>query len=171
MFKSLTMKVAAFAGVAIAATALPATSANAGQAAAGQTASTQTSAAPAVIRSYGYACFGSQVRRCAWFNVDHTRNRVRAYSRITDAAGGRNYSVATSRVRLQAWNGRSWVNVANSYASDFDGWHATSDTAAGGLVGCRNGGRYLLRSVAYFQWRGNPSGASWVASRGALVRC
>jgi hypothetical protein len=136
---------------------------------AGPASASGSTTAAATIRSYGFDCNGSQVRRCAWFNVDHTNNRVRAYSYIVDARGGRNYSVATNYVQLQAWNGRSWVNLGRN--ADGDGWHATSDGAAGRLLGCRNGGSYVLRSVAHFQWRGNPNGASWKWSKIARVRC
>jgi hypothetical protein len=141
----------------------------AGAAPASTDAATGTTAAAATIRSYGLACSGTQVRRCAWFNVDHTNNRVRAYSYIVDVNGGRNYSVATNYVRLQAWNGRAWVNLG--YNADTDGWHATSDVAAGTLVGCRNGGVYILRSVGHFQWRGNPNGSQWGASKAVRVGC
>lgn len=134
-----------------------------------RTSATQDAAAAAVVRTVGYTCFGSAVRRCVWLNVDFTNNRFRGYSRITDAAGGRNYSVATNYVRLQFWNGSRWVNLG--LGNDNDGWHATSDTAAGGLVGCRNGGTYLVRSVAHFQWRGTPSGSSWVYGKQVGVRC
>jgi hypothetical protein len=134
-----------------------------------ETASERTASAAAVVRTYGYACAGAQVRRCAWFNLDHTNNRIRAYSYIVDVNGGRNYTVATNRVRLQAWNGRAWVNTG--YNADADGWHATSDGALGKLVGCRNGGVYTLRSVAYFAWRGNPNGAQWGATRAIRVAC
>lgn len=128
-----------------------------------------TTTAAATIRTYGFHCNGTEVKRCAWFNVDHTNNRVRAYSYILDANGGRNYTVATNYVRLQAWNGSSWVNLG--YNADTDGWHATSDAAAGRLVGCRNGGTYILRSLGHMQWRGNPNGASWKYSYSVRVGC
>ena len=122
------------------------------------------SPAQAAAESIGAACAGKEVVRCVWFNVDRTNNRLRARSGIWDAAVSDpdpNYTVATSRVRLQRYVGGSWRRWSGSYPEDYDGWHSSVDRAAGGLVGCRNGNQYTVRAVVLHQrWRGRSSGAS-----------
>jgi hypothetical protein len=127
--------------------------------------------ASAAVYSRGLGCAGSEVKRCLWFNHDTTNNRVRAYAWVRDADNGRNYNVAVSRIQLQYWNGSAWKYVPYSLANDYDGWHSIVDNAAGGLVGCRNGARYRLRAVAYFQWQGSPSFAGYLAGPGATFYC
>ena len=112
--------------------------------------------------STGLACGGKEVVRCVWFNVDHTNNRLRARSGIWDAAVSDpdpNYTVATSRVRLQRYVGGTWRSWSGSYADDYDGWHSSVDRAAGGLVGCRNGNPYIVRAVVHQKWKGLSPGA------------
>lgn len=127
-------------------------------------------AAPSAdIRTYGYTCVQSQVIRCAWFKVDHTRNVLTAHSDVTDRRGERDYSVATSLVRLQRYiAGRGWVSLPTTQGTDYDGWHPTRDTATGRELSCTNGGRYTLRSVAFYQWNG---GSEWRAGRGVTISC
>lgn len=121
-------------------------------------------AAPAqAAESTGLACAGKEVVRCVWFNVDHTNFRLRARSGIWDAAVSDpdpNYTVATSRVRLQRYVGGTWRRWSGSYADDYDGWHSSVDRAAGGLVGCHNGRQYTVRAVVHQKWRGPSPGAS-----------
>ena len=117
----------------------------------------------AVAESIGQECAGKEVVRCVWFNVDRTNNRLRARSGIWDAAVSDpdpNYSVATSRVRLQRYVGGTWRYWSGSYAADYDGWHSSVDRAAGGLVGCRDGDRYTVRAVVHQKWEGRSPGAS-----------
>jgi hypothetical protein len=112
--------------------------------------------------SVGMACVGKEVIRCVWFNVDHTNNRLRAHSGIWDAAVSYpdpNYTVATSRVRLQRYVGSSWRYWSGSYADDYDGWHGSVDRGAGRLVGCSNGSSYLVRAVVHQKWSGSSPGA------------
>lgn len=119
--------------------------------------------AQAASESIGLACAGKEVVRCVWFNVDRTNNRLRAHSGIWDAAVSDpdpNYTVATSRVRLQRYVGGTWRSRSGSYAEDYDGWHSSVDRAAGGMVGCRNGKGYTVRAVVHQQWKGPSSGAS-----------
>src|SRR3954451_2383523 len=74
--------------------------------------------------STGVACAGKEVVRCVWFNVDRTNNRLRARSGVWDAAVSDpdpNYTVATSKVRLQRYVGGTWRYWSGSYAEDYDG--------------------------------------------------
>lgn len=142
---------AAVAGLAMAgACAFGVQPAGAGQTAETGMVSTQAPTAAAVITTRGYTRWGDTIRREVWFNVDHTNNRVRAYSRITDRSGAGTWWVATSRVRLQISNGSGWVNAG--YASGDDGWKDYRDTDGGRLWSCTNGHRYWIRTVAYFEW-------------------
>jgi hypothetical protein len=120
------------------------------------------SPAQAAAESTGAACAGKEVVRCVWFNVDRTNNRLRAHSGMWDAAVSDpdpNYSVATSRVRLQRYVGGTWRYWSGSYAADYDGWHTSVDRAAGGLVGCSNGNSYTVRAVVHQKWKGPSTGA------------
>src|SRR6266545_3814064 len=116
-------------------------------------------------------CAGTQVKRCLWFNHDSTYNRLRAYAWVADVDGGRNYNVAVSRVHLQVWTSSGWRVVSNSTGTDYDGWHAVRDDAHGPLVSCANGYRFTVRSVAYFQWQGDPSFSGWLAGPAATFTC
>lgn len=115
---------------------------------AGQTASE----ASTTVRT---SCDGYQVQRCVWLNYDSTNDRLRAYGRTVDAAGGNNYDVSVNQLSLQAWNGSRWVTQA--YNADYDGWFANSDNASTGLVSCSVASSF--RVVAFHQWRGTPSGS------------
>jgi hypothetical protein len=120
------------------------------------------SPAQAAVESIGVECAGREVVRCVWFNVDHANNRLRAHSGIWDAAVSDpdpNYTVSTSRVRLQRYVGGTWRSWSGSYADDYDGWHSSVDRAAGGLVGCGNGNSYTVRAVVHQKWQGPSPGA------------
>jgi hypothetical protein len=120
------------------------------------------SPAQAAVESIGVECAGREVVRCVWFNVDHANNRLRAHSGIWDAAVSDpdpNYTVSTSRVRLQRFVGGTWRSWSGSYADDYDGWHSSVDRAAGGLVGCGNGSSYTVRAVVHQKWQGPSPGS------------
>jgi len=127
--------------------------------------------ANAAVYTRGYGCAGTQVKRCLWFNHDSTYNRLRAYAWVADVDGGRNYNVAVNRVHLQVWTSSGWRVVSNSTGTDYDGWHAVRDDAHGPLVSCANGYRFTVRSVAYFQWQGDPSFSGWLAGPAATFTC
>ncbi|HEY3005729.1 MAG TPA: hypothetical protein VGJ44_25510 [Kribbellaceae bacterium] len=127
--------------------------------------------ASAAVYSRGLGCAGTQVKRCLWFNHDSTYNRLRAYAWVADVDGGRNYNVAVNRVHLQVWTSSGWRVVSNSTGTDYDGWHAVRDDAHGPLVPCANGVRFTVRSVAYFQWQGDPSFSGWLAGPAATFTC
>jgi hypothetical protein len=110
----------------------------------------------------GLSCVGKEVVRCVWFNVDRSNNRLRAHSGIWDASVSYpdpNYTVATSRVRLQRYSGGSWRYWSGSYVADYDGWHGSVDRGAGRLVGCGNGRSYTVRAVVHQKWRGPSPGS------------
>jgi hypothetical protein len=130
--------------------------------------------AHAGVDSIGTACAGKEVIRCVWFNVDHANNRLRAHSGIWDAAVSDpdpNYTVATSRVRLQRYAGGTWRSWSGSYADDYDGWHSSVDLGAGGLVGCRNGSSYTVRAVVHQKWKGASPGAGTQYGPAATLVC
>src|SRR4051794_11476760 len=86
--------------------------------------------------STGLACAGKEVVRCVWFNVDRTKNRLRARSGVWDAAVSDpdpNYTVATSQVRLQRYVGGSWRYWSGSAAGVHAGWAQAVDPAPGGV--------------------------------------
>lgn len=107
-------------------------------------------------------CGGTEVRRCVWFNFDFDNDRVRAYAKVTDVKGGRNFMVLVRSVRLQWWDFiyDYWRDVARTYSLDADGWHDRSDTAVGQLRNlCASYGTY--RVLAYFEW--SPGHGEWFA--------
>ena len=74
----------------------------------------------------GYYCDGDATGvgpvGCAWLNVDHTNNRVRAYARATMSAG---YGeIAARYVRVQRWDGVVWKDVPGTMVNDLDGWQS-----------------------------------------------
>jgi len=123
-----------------------------------------TAASPITYSS----CFGPQVLRCMNIQFDDALNRVRATSGIRDMPGGRNFSVATSNVRLQTLSNGTWVNIRASLANDYDGWHAEVDSAGGGNLVCPDNSGRWLRTVAFFQWSG---GSAWYAGKAKYVIC
>lgn len=81
---------------------------------------------------------------------------------VTDVNGGPNLNVAVTNIRLQHYNGSSWVTVRETY--DYDGYFGGSDTGQTTAINPCNYRNPVFRTVAYVQWNGGQSGARTIYS-------
>lgn len=103
-----------------------------------------------------WECYGTQVKRCATVWWDRTTDTYQARAKITDATGGNNYSVKVTNVKLQRFNGSGWVTVKSK--EDYDGWFATSDSAATAKIDPCRWPTNSFGVVATFSWKGASTG-------------
>jgi hypothetical protein len=103
-----------------------------------------------------WKCFGTAVKRCATVWWDEAADTYQARAKITDVAGGRDYEVKVTNVKLLRTNKAEWVTVRTN--ADTDGWHATEDSAGTSTVDpCSYPGQsYSVEAT--FSWRDGNSG-------------
>lgn len=124
------------------------------------------SAAPPWQGPYGMHCGGIQAERCAWLEWDLQGRRIRAAGNTLDKIGGGNYSVALNDVKIQIlvpFGG--WTSIGGTAVGDYDGWHATSDSATSNPAGYWCGWQY--RALTLHRWTGDSAGGEWIASNPA----
>ncbi|QHY96937.1 hypothetical protein SSPS47_17665 [Streptomyces sp. S4.7] len=116
-----------------------------------------------------WVCYGTQVKRCAtvWWN--EATGTYHARAKITDVAGGGNYEVKVTNVKLQRFDGDRMVTVRTK--ADTDGWHATEDVALTASVDpCVWDQSFKV--LATFSWRGASSGEkTWRPDTGWSLMC
>lgn len=74
-----------------------------------------------------------------------------AKASITDLDGGTDYDVRANNIRLQRWDGDSWVTIKQ--ADDFDGWHDVSDAARSPQAGLCAWPNQRIRAAVEFSYR------------------
>lgn len=121
-----------------------------------------------------WECYGTQVKRCATVWWDSTADTYRARAKITDVAGGGDYQVKVTDVKLQVFSntagGWAWVTVRST--KDDDGWHDTEDLAATVTVNPCDWPNPNFRVVATFSWKGASSGEkTWSPEKSWINMC
>ncbi|MCX5412324.1 hypothetical protein [Streptomyces sp. NBC_00059] len=115
-------------------------------------------------------CYGTQVKRCATVWWDDATDTYQARAKITDVAGGNNYSVKVTNVKLQRFNGSGWVTVKSK--QDYDGWFATEDSAATAKVDPCAWPTNSFGVVATFSYKGASSGeTTWRPGNSWAMLC
>ncbi|MCT2593133.1 hypothetical protein LHJ74_25030 [Streptomyces sp. N2-109] len=117
-----------------------------------------------------WECYGKEVRRCATVWWDESADTYRARAKITDVAGGGNYQVKVTDVKLRRFNGEKEVTVRT--AKDHDGWKGTQDLAGTSAVDpCKWDQSFSV--VATYSWRkGGKSGEkTWSPNMGWSLLC
>lgn len=99
----------------------------------------------------GWLCYGKEVKRCAMVYWDNSNRTFRAKAKITDVAGGGNYSVKVTNVKLERYPAGKRVTMRTT--KDYDGWHSTGDSAATSSVSACKYPHDSWRVVATFSWR------------------
>ncbi|RII20731.1 hypothetical protein DSC45_02705 [Streptomyces sp. YIM 130001] len=118
-----------------------------------------------------WECYGKAVKRCATVWWDEAADTYRARAKITDVAGGANYSVKVTDVKLQNFNGTKWVTVRTK--KDNDGWHATQDLAGTNTVDPCKYKNASFGVVAKFSWKkgSKVSNKTWRPDTGWAMMC
>ncbi|MEV2254405.1 hypothetical protein AB0I94_28115 [Streptomyces sp. NPDC050147] len=109
-----------------------------------------------------WECYGKQVKRCATVWWDDEADTYRARAKITDTAGGGNYTVAVNDVKLLRFNGTRTLTVKS--AKDNDGWHRTQDLAGTSSVNPCRWPTNSFQVQAKFTWKkqgGTASTKTW----------
>ncbi|MGW6024258.1 hypothetical protein [Streptomyces sp. NPDC055099] len=109
-----------------------------------------------------WECYGKQVKRCATVWWDREADTYRARAKITDVAGGGNYTVAVNDVKLLRFNGTTTLTVKS--AKDADGWHGTQDLAGTSSVNPCRWPKNSFQVQAKFTWKkkgGTASTKTW----------
>ncbi len=97
-------------------------------------------------------CHGTAVKRCAVVWWDEATDTFQGRAKIVDVAGGGNYEVRLTNVKLQELD----VGTVRS-VDDYDGWHGTEDVASTRKVDPCIWPGHAFSVVATFSWRGAAS--------------
>ncbi|MFE1949718.1 MULTISPECIES: hypothetical protein [Streptomyces] len=114
-----------------------------------------------------WQCYGKQVKRCATVWWDRETDTYRARAKITDVAGGGNYTVKVNDVKLLRFNGTETLTVKS--AKDDDGWHGTEDLAGTASVNPCRWPKNSFQVQARFSWKekgGTASTKTWRPAMG-----
>lgn len=98
-----------------------------------------------------WQCYGKEVRRCATVSWDNASKTFRAKAKITDVAGGGDYQVKVTDVKLERYPAGKRVTMRT--AQDYDGWHGTGDSATTGSINACKYPHDSYRVVATFSWK------------------
>ncbi|WP_326766511.1 hypothetical protein OG978_19835 [Streptomyces sp. NBC_01591] len=98
-----------------------------------------------------WQCYGKQVKRCATVSWDNASKTFRAKAKITDVAGGGNYQVKVTNVKLERYPAGKRVTMRTT--KDYDGWHSTGDSAATSAIDACKYPHDSYKVVATFSWK------------------
>lgn len=113
-----------------------------------------------------HQCEGTEVVRCA--NVEMPSTGVfNAHGRVTDTAGGTDYDVQVTEVRLEYYVNGSWSLLKQDVPGDY--WEYDQDVERTTTYSCGSSARKLVRAKVHVQWLSSTISDDWVTTPSTYI--
>lgn len=127
-----------------------------------------TASPAAAAQQIAHNCVGEEVVRCA--NVEMSSPGVfNAHARVTDSAGGGDYSVMVHQLRLQILRDGIWWNVKE--VNTDDAWEPTQDVHRTASWSCGSSPQVRMRAITTLQWQSATSVKHEEITSGSVTVC
>ena len=127
-----------------------------------------TSSPAAAATQIAHSCVGEQVIRCA--NVEMSSPGVfNAHARVTDSAGGGDYSVMVHQLRLEVLRDGIWWTVKEEHTDD--AWAPTQDVHRTESWSCGSSAQVRMRAITTLQWQSETGVKHEEMTSGSVTVC